>query len=242
MAPELIKNDKCCEKIDVYVFFLNNFISHRFKFFFEFLKNSWSFGVLTWEMLTGSRPYSGVENARIMFGVCFNKLSLPIASFCPDGFKNILFKCLNNNSTYRPSFIGILSLLNDPSCLDFCSNTTLEEFNELKKNWSKDLSESFSNMNRLSIPVVADIENKESEEIVKRAKRELENANMLRQMYQEKFDEITKLFRLFHGGKNSVTDFIKAMDDYEVPILSDTGAALLSSLRISDSSPTSFNP
>ncbi|GMR34575.1 hypothetical protein PMAYCL1PPCAC_04770, partial [Pristionchus mayeri] len=46
MAPELIKNEKCTEKIDI-----------------------WSFGVVFWEMISGRKPYENIPDAALLYAI-----------------------------------------------------------------------------------------------------------------------------------------------------------------------------
>jgi serine/threonine protein kinase len=46
MAPEMLKNEPCSEKVDV-----------------------WSFSVILWEILTQEIPYKNLSSMAIMFGV-----------------------------------------------------------------------------------------------------------------------------------------------------------------------------
>jgi mitogen-activated protein kinase kinase kinase 13 len=46
MAPEIIKNEPCSDKVDI-----------------------WSFGVVLWELLTQEIPYKDVDSGAIIWGV-----------------------------------------------------------------------------------------------------------------------------------------------------------------------------
>ena len=61
MAPEVIRNEPCNEKVDI-----------------------WSFGVCLWELLTCEIPYRNVDSSAIIWGVGSNSLQLPIPSTCPE--------------------------------------------------------------------------------------------------------------------------------------------------------------
>ena len=44
----------------------------------------WSYGVLSWELLTGEIPYKGFDYLAIAYGVAVNTLQLPIPKTCPE--------------------------------------------------------------------------------------------------------------------------------------------------------------
>jgi mitogen-activated protein kinase kinase kinase 13 len=70
MAPEVIRNEPCSEKVDI-----------------------WSFGVVLWELLTREVPYKGVESSAIIWGVGSESLHLPVPSTCPEGLNILLKQC-----------------------------------------------------------------------------------------------------------------------------------------------------
>jgi len=85
MAPEVIRNDPCSEKVDI-----------------------WSYGVLVWELLTGEVPYKGVDYSALIWGVGNNSLRLPVPTTCPEGFKLLLNLCWKSKANNRPSFRQVL--------------------------------------------------------------------------------------------------------------------------------------
>lgn len=50
----------------------------------------WSFGVLSWELLTGTTPYKDFNHANVVYGVANNVLKLPIPKTCPDGWAKLM--------------------------------------------------------------------------------------------------------------------------------------------------------
>ena len=85
MAPEVIRNEPCNEKVDI-----------------------WSFGVCLWELLNCEVPYRNVDSSAIIWGVGSNSLQLPIPSTCPDGYKLLIKQCWAIKPRNRPSFKNIL--------------------------------------------------------------------------------------------------------------------------------------
>ena len=85
MAPEVIRNEPCNEKVDI-----------------------WSFGVCLWELLNCEIPYRNVDSSAIIWGVGSNSLQLPIPKTCPDGYKLLIKQCWAIKPRNRPSFKNIL--------------------------------------------------------------------------------------------------------------------------------------
>lgn len=81
MAPEIIRNEPCSEKVDI-----------------------WSYGVVLWELLSGEIPYKDVDSSAIMYGVGNNSLRLPIPTTCPDGYRLLVEQCWAAKPRNRPSF------------------------------------------------------------------------------------------------------------------------------------------
>lgn len=50
----------------------------------------WSYGVLSWELLTGETPYKGFDFLSIAYGVAVNTLALPIPKTCPEGWGKLM--------------------------------------------------------------------------------------------------------------------------------------------------------
>lgn len=67
-----------------------------FPFFAHFLfvlcraSDVWSYGVLSWELLTGETPYKGFDSLSVAYGVAVNTLALPIPKTCPEGWGKLM--------------------------------------------------------------------------------------------------------------------------------------------------------
>ncbi len=85
MAPEIIRNEPCSEKVDV-----------------------WSFGVLLWELLHCEIPYRDVDSSAIIWGVGSNSLTLPVPATCPPPFAALLATCWAASPRHRTSFTQVL--------------------------------------------------------------------------------------------------------------------------------------
>lgn len=88
MAPEMIKRKSYGRKVDVY-----------------------SFGLILWEMVTGSIPYEDMTPIQAAYAVV-NKNSRPvIPSSCPSGMRALIEQCWSSNPDKRPEFWQIVKIL-----------------------------------------------------------------------------------------------------------------------------------
>lgn len=116
MAPEIIRNEPCSEKVDI-----------------------WSFGVVLWELLTCETPYKDVDSSAIMWGVGNNSLHLPLPSSCPDGYKILIKQCCSPKPRNRPSFKIILLHLEIAS--EEILSTPPDQYLRMQKKWKDELRE-----------------------------------------------------------------------------------------------------
>lgn len=116
MAPEIIRNEPCSEKVDI-----------------------WSFGVVLWELLTCETPYKDVDSSAIMWGVGNNSLHLPLPSSCPDGYKLLIKQCVSPKPRNRPSFKIILLHLEIAS--EDILSTPPDQYLRRQKQWKDELRE-----------------------------------------------------------------------------------------------------
>jgi PREDICTED: similar to mitogen-activated protein kinase kinase kinase len=125
MAPEVIRNENCSEKVDV-----------------------WSFGVVMWEILTCEVPYKDVDSSAVIWGVGNTSLHLPVPSTCPQGFKLLLELCWTQKPSNRPSFAQICNHINI-AAWEITSIDNLR-YEELQASWKQDIERYFSKMKRES--------------------------------------------------------------------------------------------
>ena len=88
MAPELIRHEKCSQKVDI-----------------------WSFGIILWELLTRQIPYNNWGQSQVMWEVGNNRISTPIPSNCPTQIGAILNSCIDFDAEKRPTFEDISKMI-----------------------------------------------------------------------------------------------------------------------------------
>ncbi|XP_036598390.1 mitogen-activated protein kinase kinase kinase 20 isoform X1 [Trichosurus vulpecula] len=103
MAPEVIQSLPVSETCDTY-----------------------SYGVVLWEMLTREVPFKGLEGLQVAWLVVEKNERLTIPSSCPRSFAELLHQCWEADSKKRPSFKQIISILesmsNDTNLPDQCNS------------------------------------------------------------------------------------------------------------------------
>lgn len=88
MAPEMIKRKSYGRKVDVY-----------------------SFGLILWEMLTGTIPYEDMNPIQAAFAVVNKKLRPVIPSNCPPAMRALIEQCWSLQPDKRPDFWQIVKVL-----------------------------------------------------------------------------------------------------------------------------------
>lgn len=73
----------------------------------------YAFGVLLWEMLTGTRAWAGMRHAAIICQVAVLKRGLQTPQGLPDVLKDVLEGCLAVDPAARPSFNAVRNTLQD---------------------------------------------------------------------------------------------------------------------------------
>ncbi|KAF8790378.1 mitogen-activated protein kinase kinase kinase 13-like [Argiope bruennichi] len=164
MAPEVIRNESCSEKVDI-----------------------WSFGVVLWELLTCETPYKGVDSSAIIWGVGSNSLHLPVPSTCPDGFKLLLKQCWSGKPRNRPSFRHIMMHL-DIAAVEILS-TPEEEYFQTQATWRKEIG---SYMQKIKNDACYGLH--VEEDLIKRRKEELKHAQDIREHYEKKLERANTLY------------------------------------------------
>lgn len=141
MAPEVIKNEPCSEKVDI-----------------------WSYGIVLWELLTCEIPYRDVDSSAIIWGVGNNNLHLPVPSSCPEGLALLIKQCWSVKPRNRPSFRIILNHL-EIAGNELLTKLTEKEYFEAQQEWRKEVQTKMSTVGKNSHRAEQDLIKKRQEEL-----------------------------------------------------------------------------
>ncbi|XP_029173027.1 mitogen-activated protein kinase kinase kinase 12 isoform X2 [Nylanderia fulva] len=164
MAPEVIRNDPCSEKVDI-----------------------WSYGVVLWELLSGEIPYKDVDSSAVMWGVGSNSLHLPIPTSCPEGFGLLVKQCWATKPRNRPSFKLIEMHLNI-AAVDVLSLEP-EDYFKAQRSWKKEIQEHMEHM-----PLFTNTSPRFENDLILRRKNELRQAQDVREHYERKLERTNNLY------------------------------------------------
>ncbi|XP_070570180.1 mitogen-activated protein kinase kinase kinase 13-like isoform X1 [Ptychodera flava] len=164
MAPEVIRNEPCSEKVDI-----------------------WSFGVVLWELLTGEMPYKDVDSSAIIWGVGSNSLRLPIPGTCPDGFQLLMKQCWSGKPKNRPSFRQVLMHI-DIASSDFLS-TPQDSYFDLQVDWREEIKRTFEKMKSEGSHL-----QRLDEDLIRKRQEELKHAQDIREHYERKLERANNLY------------------------------------------------
>lgn len=172
MAPEVIRNEPCSEKVDV-----------------------WSFGVLIWELLTGEMPYRDVDSSAVIWGVGSNSLHLPVPNTCPEGFKLLMKICWSSKPKNRPSFQQVL--LHVEIAAGDVLKTPREIYLNQQITWRGEIKEEFEKMKNKSSAHMQNLHqlHQLDEELIRRRKEELRHARDIRVHYEQKLERANSLYQ-----------------------------------------------
>ncbi|XP_070587869.1 mitogen-activated protein kinase kinase kinase 20 isoform X1 [Erythrolamprus reginae] len=125
MAPEVIQSLPVSETCDTY-----------------------SYGVVLWEMLTREVPFKGLEGLQVAWLVVEKNERLTIPSSCPASFAELMLQCWEADPKKRPSFKQIISILdsmsNDSNLPDQCNS-----FLHNKAEWRCEIEATLERLKRL---------------------------------------------------------------------------------------------
>jgi mitogen-activated protein kinase kinase kinase 13 len=123
-------------------------------------------------------------------GVGKGRLTLPIPSSAPEGFKLLMTMCWNKRPLNRPSFQQIIKHLNisEPEIILFEQE---QEYVELTRAWSAEINEQLANLPTIDISSTLQMSN---DELMKKRKEELHHIADIRSHYQTKLLQVNILY------------------------------------------------
>ena len=187
MAPEVIRNEPCNEKVDI-----------------------WSFGVCLWELLTCEVPYRNVDSSAIIWGVGSNSLQLPIPSTCPEGFKLLVKQCWAAKPRNRPSFKHILLHL-EIAAIEILSFKQ-EDYFRTQQSWKMEVREHNERNQRMkNTPGGLGMGALPEELLIKKRQEELRHAEDIKELYKKKLDKVNILFQELSAWKLQLEDKEKGL-------------------------------
>eukprot|EP00794_Sanderia_malayensis_P017368 gene17368-19106_t len=165
MAPEMIRNEPCSEKVDV-----------------------WSYGIVIWELLTCEMPYKGVDCSAIIWGVGNNSLKLPIPTGCPESYKLLLNLCWNGKPKNRPSFRQIL--MHIEIAATEVLHLPLDNYLHKQVNWKKEVDTYFDHLKSQGTQNF-----RVEEDLIQKRKDQLKHAKEVRVLYEERLERTNILYK-----------------------------------------------
>ncbi|XP_045462128.1 mitogen-activated protein kinase kinase kinase 13-B isoform X2 [Harmonia axyridis] len=168
MSPEVIREQNCSEKVDV-----------------------WSFGIVLWELLTCEVPYEGMEQSAIMYLVGCGKLKPPIPSTCTEGFKYIMQLCWKMNPKERPSFKLLCNHLEIAS-EEYLNKFKDEEFFATQESWKKEIKTEMTQFKAYLQKHKMDIQN-EHEQLLRTREMEIKHIRDIRELYYRKLEKVVQM-------------------------------------------------
>ncbi|XP_072541935.1 mitogen-activated protein kinase kinase kinase 20 isoform X1 [Salminus brasiliensis] len=135
MAPEVIQSLPVSETCDTY-----------------------SYGVVLWEMLTREIPFKGLEGLQVAWLVVEKNERLTIPSSCPASFAGLMRRCWETDPVKRPLFKEILSTL-EAMCNDSQLSDQCNSFLQNKAEWRREIEATLERLKKLE----RDLSTKEQE-------------------------------------------------------------------------------
>lgn len=164
MAPEVIRNEPCSEKVDI-----------------------WSYGVVLWELLTCEIPYKDVDSSAIIWGIGNNSLQLPIPSTCPEGFKLLIKQCWSPKPRNRPPFKIIMTHL-EIAGVELLQNFD-DTYYEQQKSWREEIREHLETCTTNGTNI-----HKYEDDLIRKRQDEWKHAKDIRLIYERKLERTNNLY------------------------------------------------
>ncbi|XP_062588420.1 mitogen-activated protein kinase kinase kinase 20-like [Saccostrea cucullata] len=140
--------------------------------------DTWSYGVVLWELLTHEVPYRGIEGFQVAWLVVEKGERLTIPSTCPPCFAKLMRQSWNTDPKLRPNFKDILltlhSMLSDDSLPDQTNS-----FLEHREVWRKEIQATIERLKRAESNLTA-----KERELMEREIKLLEREKTLEQQFK----------------------------------------------------------
>ncbi|KAK3108475.1 hypothetical protein FSP39_008788 [Pinctada imbricata] len=155
MAPEVIQSHPVSDKCD-----------------------TWSYGVVLWELLTHEVPFKGIEGFQVAWLVVEKGERLTIPSTCPPCFGKLMRSCWVTDAKLRPSFREILYSLQSMLSDDLLPDQT-NSFLEHKEVWKKEIQATLERLKKVESNLTA-----KEKELVERESKLKEREKSLEQQFK----------------------------------------------------------
>eukprot|EP00112_Aurelia_sp_Birch-Aquarium-sp1_P002098 Seg1228.1 transcript_id=Seg1228.1/GoldUCD/mRNA.D3Y31 product="Mitogen-activated protein kinase kinase kinase 20" protein_id=Seg1228.1/GoldUCD/D3Y31 len=110
--------------------------------------DTFSYGVLMWELLTNEVPFKGMQGVQVAWIVVVKEERLTVPSTCPPMFASLLRKCWLTDPRERPDFKEIRSLL-DCMCEDPELEDETNSFIQHKNEWRKEIESTMEKLKNI---------------------------------------------------------------------------------------------
>ena len=167
MPPEMMKNEPCNEKVDV-----------------------WGFGVVLWELLTQEIPYKGITSMAIMYGVGSGSLQLHVPKEAPQTAKLLFRLCWSKKPRNRPSFASITSHLTNLQAE--VAELSEDAWQMRKQVWHKEINEENQKIQNGNL---LEDQHVDAQELNRKRINQLKHAQDLREIYEKKVHRVDKMMR-----------------------------------------------
>ncbi|KAH9524917.1 hypothetical protein Btru_028249 [Bulinus truncatus] len=120
--------------------------------------DTWSYGVVLWELLTKEVPFNGIEGFQVAWLVVEKGERLMIPSSCPPSFRKLMEQCWQLEPKLRPTFTQLLSrlkVMSEDETLPELTNSFLDH----KGVWKKEIQATLERLKKAE----RDICNREQE-------------------------------------------------------------------------------
>ena len=128
--------------------------------------------------------------SKFFLGVGTGRLTLPIPSSVPNGFRLLMNMCWNPKPVNRPSFQQIIKHLSISEA-EIVLFEQEQEYNELTRVWSAEITEQLARLPTIDISATLQMSN---DELMKKRKEELQHIADIRSHYQTKLQQVNTLY------------------------------------------------